>query len=329
MKRLLVIIVIILLLTGCRINKEDIRDTYVYTFRLAESHPKDHPTTLADYKFVELVEQKSQGRIQIIVYPAKQLGEEKSVIEQLQFGGIDFARVSIGPLSELIPKLNVIQLPYLYEDSNHMWRVLQSSIGDDLLRSVEEVDLLGLGWMDAGARSFYNSKKAILDIQDFEGLKFRVMQNSMMADMVEALGAEVVELPYGDVYSEIQTGNIDGAENNWPSYDTSKHYEVAAYYSIDEHIRVPEMLLASKLATEVLSEEDFDILYEAAQETEIYQRALWEAMVKDSENKLTKLGININVINNRIKFKEVTLPLYEKYAHDYMDIIKAIGNMKE
>ena len=318
------VVFFISLFVGCVQSEQPLEEKYAYTFRLAESHPGDHPTTLSDYEFARLVEEKSDGRIKIIVYDDKALGEEAVVIDQMRFGAIDFARVSSGPLTELIPSLNVIQLPYLYEDGNHMWRVLQSDLGRKYLASVEQVNLIGLGWMDAGARSFYNSVRPIESKEDLKDLEFRVMQSSMMSDMVEALGAKTIAMPYGEVYGAIQIGEIDGAENNWPSYDTSAHYEVAGYFSVDEHVRVPEMLLASAKALENLSDEDMAIIFEAALETEAYQRVLWKEHEKASEERIRSLGIQVNIIEDRDEFIDAMMPIYEKYAKAYLEEIRRI-----
>ncbi len=322
--RKLLILILVLSLSACGNETTDVRDEYALTFRLAESHPTDHPTSMANVEFARLVEAKSQGRIRIIIYNNKQLGEEKDVIEQVQFGAIDFARVSTGPMSDFVPKLYVIQLPYLYRDGDHMWKVLNSDIGDDILKSVSEAGFIGFGWYDGGVRSFYNNKRPIKSIEDLKGLKFRVMRSAMMTDMVEALSASAVEMDYGDVYSAIQTGLIDGAENNWPSYDTSSHFEVAKYYSIDEHIRVPEILIGSQKALANLSEADLSIIREAAKETESYQRALWNEKEQSSELRLKEMGIIVNVIEDRTAFSDAMLPLYEAYAGDYLDLIEEI-----
>ena len=185
-------------------------------FRLAETHPADYPTNKGNLEFARLVKEKTNGRVIIEVYDSKQLGEEVDVIEQVQFGAIDFMRVSLGPLAEFAPELNVLSLPYIYASSDHMWKVLNSEIGDDMLASIYDSGFIGLGWFDGGARSFYNSVRPIETLEDIEGLKFRVMQNDMFIDMCEALGAVATPMPYGEVYSAIQTGVIDGAENNWP-----------------------------------------------------------------------------------------------------------------
>jgi tripartite ATP-independent transporter DctP family solute receptor len=242
-KRLLILCIVGGLIFGSYHNRipSQERSKSVSYFRLAEIHPPDHPTTQADKEFVRLVEEKTEGRIVIKVYDSQSLGSEKEVLDQIQFGAIDFARVSMGVVAEVSPQLNVLQLPYIYRDSEHMWKVLNSEIGEFLLKSIEDKRLIGLAWYDAGARNFYNSVREIKKRADLEGLKFRVMENQMMVDMAKVLGISVIPMPYGEVYSAIQRGVIDGAENNYPSYDTSLHYKVAKYYTVDEHVRIPQM----------------------------------------------------------------------------------------
>ena len=294
--------------------------------RLAETHPGDYPTTLGDIKFAELVEEKTGGRIKIEVYHSKQLGEEKDVIEQVQFGAIDFTRVSVGPMTEFSPELAVVALPYIYQSADHMWDVLNSEIGDEFLGGLEASNFVGLGWFDGGARSFYNSVKPIQTLEDLAGLKFRVMQSEMMVDMVEALGASPTPMAYGEVYSSIQTGVIDGAENNWPSYDTSSHFEVAKYYTLDEHLRVPEILIASKMVMDKLSAEDLVLIKEAALESQMYQRELWAEKEKVSEEKIRAAGNEIYVLpaEEKARFAATMAPVWAKHAAGFEDIIDAI-----
>lgn len=313
---------------GCQAEEAHIKERYAYTFRLAESHPDEHITTQADYYFADLVEEKSEGRLKVIVYNNKQLGEERDVIEQLQFGAIDFARVSTGPLSEFVPELNVIQLPYLYNSSEHMWRVLESEIGDSFLKSVGDAGFIGLAWMDAGARSFYNSSQPVETLEDLKGMKIRVMQSSMMTDLIDALGAQAIAMPYGEVYSSIQTGSIDGAENNWSSYETAAHYEVAKYYSLDEHVRVPEILVGSSIALAHLSQEDMAIIEESAWEAQQYQRKLWEEKELAAAAKVIKEGVIVNRISDKEAFLNAVKPLYEKYAESQSELIEQIKSME-
>lgn len=301
-----------------------------FVFRYAENQPQDYPTTQGAYKFAELVKEKTNGRIDVQVYHGAQLGDEKSVIEQLQFGGIDFTRVSLSPLAEFSKELNVLQLPYLYRDGAHMWKVLEGEIGDQFLTGVESSGMIGLSWYDAGARNFYNSQREVKSLDDMKGLKIRVQESEMMMDMAKALGAEPTPMAYGEVYSSLQTGVIDGAENNWPSYESTSHYEVAKYFCIDEHTRVPEMQLVSKMTMDKLTPEDQQIIRDCAKESALYERELWAAREKESEEKVKAGGAVITELTPEVKqsFQDAVAPLYEKFAADYMDIVNKIREVQ-
>ena len=248
---------------------------FVLTY--AENQAEDYPTTQGAYKFAELVYERTGGKIEIQVNAGGVLGDEKTVIEQLQFGGVDFARVSLSPLAEFVPKLNVLQMPYLYTGREHMWKV-------------------------------------------------RVQESELMKDTIEALGATPVPAAYGEVYSGLQTGKIDGAENNWPSYESTRHYEVAKYYTLDEHTRVPELQLAAQPTWDKLSPEYRSIIKECALESAKYERQLWAAREKISENFVRNAGCVVTELTPREKarFQEAVAPMYEKYCSDYVDIINAI-----
>ncbi|WP_242968889.1 TRAP transporter substrate-binding protein [Marasmitruncus massiliensis] len=301
-----------------------------FVFRYAENQPQDYPTTQGAYKFAELVEQKTNGRIKIEIYYGAQLGDEKSVMEQMQFGAIDFARVSLSPLAEFAPQLNVLQLPFLYRDGAHMWKVLEGPIGDEFKDGLGESGLIGLSWYDAGARNFYNSKREVKTFEDMKGLNIRVQENEMMMDMISALGANPTPMAYGEVYSALQTGTIDGAENNWPSYESTSHYEVAKYFSIDEHTRVPELQIISKMTMDKLSPEDQQIIRECAEESAKVERELWAEREKTSEEKVKAGGSIITELSpeEKQKFQDACKPLYEKFAADYMDIVNKIIETK-
>ncbi len=300
------------------------------TLRYAENQPEDYPTTKGAYKFAELVKEKTNGRINIEVYHSAQLGDEKAVLEQLQYGGIDFARASISPIAEFDPDLNVLQLPYLYRDSDHMWKVLDGEIGDKLLAGLEKTNIIGLSWYDAGARNFYVTGHEIKSVADMKDLKIRVQESSMMMDMVKALGASPTPMAYGEVYSSLQTGVIDGAENNWPSYESTSHYEVAPYYVLDEHSRVPEIQMVSKKLWDSLSADDQKIIRECAEESAKFEREEWAKREKASEEKVRQGGATITELTPEAKqgFKDAMQPLYEKYGADYKDILTAIENTK-
>lgn len=279
--------------------------------RLADNQPIGYPTVLGDNKFAELVNEYSNGRIKVEVYPQAQLGDEKSCIEQVQFGGIDFTRVSISPLASFNTDLNSLQMPYLYRDEAHLWKVLNGEIGQHFLDSMEDSGFVGLCYFDSGARSFYNTKKPIYSVADLKGLKIRVQESDLMMGLVSSLGAIPTPMSYGDVYSALQTGVIDGAENNWPSYDTSSHFEVAPFYSIDQHTRVPEMILASKITLDKLSDEDVALIKRAGKDCEQTEIQAWADFAKKSEAKVRAAGCKINKINSQAEFAAAMQPLYD------------------
>lgn len=297
-----------------------------FVLSYAENQTKDYPTTLGAQKFADLVEERSNGRIQILVLAEGELGAESDVIAQMQYGGVDFARVSLSQLAEYIPQLNVLQMPYLYEDSAHMWRVLDGTIGDDFLDIVSQNELIGLSWYDAGARNFYNSKKPITCLEDMQGMRIRVQESEVMADMIEVLGASAIPIPYADVYSALEQGTVDGAENNWPSYEAMNHYEVAKYYTIDEHNRVPEMQICSKHTWSKLSEEDQQMILDCAKESALYERKLWKERESESEAKAIEQGVEVVELSaeEKKRFQEAVTGIYEKYCADQMDIIEKI-----
>lgn len=296
--------------------------------RLADNQPLAYPTVVGDEEFARLVGVYTNGRIKIEVYPQGQLADEKSAIEQVQFGGIDFTRVSISPLSSFQPLLNALQMPYLYRDSAHMWSVLNGEIGEFFLKSMEEKGFVGLVYYDSGARSFYNTKKPIYTVADLKGMKIRVQESALMMGLVQALGAVPTPMAYGDVYSALQTGVIDGAENNWPSYDSSSHFEVAKYLSIDEHTRVPEMIVASKISMDKLTAEDQALIKKAAKESQAVQVKAWADYEKKSEAKVRAAGSNINKITNQAEFAAAMAPLYESQLNaaqrEWVAKIKAV-----
>lgn len=297
-----------------------------FVLSYAENQTEDYPTTLGAKKFAELVERESSGRIKILVQAEGELGAESGVIAQMQYGGIDFARVSLSQLAEYIPELNVLQMPYLYSDSDHMWKVLDGRIGSDFLEKVSKSELIGLSWYDAGARNFYNSKKPITCLEDMAGMRIRVQESEVMVDMVEALGATALPIPYADVYSTLERGTVDGAENNWPSYEAMNHYEVAKYYTVDEHNRVPEMQICSKHTWNKLSEDDRQMILECAKESALYERKLWKEREADSKEIALKQGVEVVELSaaEKKRFQEAVMGVYEKYCADYMDVIEQI-----
>lgn len=297
---------------------------FVLTY--AENQPADYPTSLGAMKFAQLVEEKTQGRIKIIVRPDGVLGDEKGVIRQLQFGGIDFTRVSLSSLGDSMPEMNVLQMPYLYRNAAHMWQVLDGEIGDRFLADFAGTNMVGLSWYDAGARNFYNNLGPVRAPADLAGMKIRVQESALMADMVEALGAEAAPIAYADVYSALETGVVDGAENNWSSYEATGHYEVAKYFTQDEHTRVPEVQLCAQSTWDKLSEEDRQIIAGCARESAYYERKLWVETEKKSARKVQEHGVIVTILTEeeREAFRQATQILYDTYCLEDTEIIEEI-----
>ena len=295
--------------------------------RYAENQPEDYPTTQAALAFADLVAERTEGRVKVVVYSGGELGAEQSVIEQMQYGGIDFARVSLSQLAEYQPALSVLQLPFLYTDAPQMWRVLDGEIGDEFLSGLGAMDLVGLSWFDAGVRSFYTREK-VETLADLAGLTLRVQESDMMSEMITDLGAEPVQVVYSQVYAALRNGQIDGAENNWPSYDAMGHYEVAPYFLQDEHTRVPEIQLASTAAIEKLEALDPsypEVLRTCARESARTERRLWAEREARSEKELREWGVEVTTLPDaeKQKFRAAVQPLYDRFA-DQAELLERI-----
>ncbi|MEX0407649.1 TRAP transporter substrate-binding protein [Aquibium sp. LZ166] len=281
----------------------------------SDTHPDGYPTVEAVKYMGELLKERSNGRIAVEVYHSAQLGEEKDTIEQTRAGVIDLNRVSMGPFNGLVPETRVVSLPYIFRSTDHMHKVMDGDVGQEILAGFEPHGLVGLAYYDGGARSFYNSQKPITSVEDLKGMKFRVMQSDIFVDMVNALGANAVPLPYGEVYSSIETGVIDGAENNFPSYESAKHSEVAKHYSLDEHLIVPEVLVMAKSSWDKLSPEDQALVKQAAKDSVQKQRELWEAREVESRKMVEAAGSTITTPDKQ-PFIDAMGPVYEKHVTD-------------
>ncbi|TPJ67226.1 MULTISPECIES: TRAP transporter substrate-binding protein [unclassified Mesorhizobium] len=280
--------------------------------RSADTHPDGYPTVEAVKYMGELIKQRTDGRYSVEVYHSAQLGEEKDTIEQTQTGVIDLNRVSMGPFNGIVPETAVPSLPYIFRSVEHMRHVMDGPIGDDILKAFEAHDLVGLAFYDSGARSFYNTKKDIASIADLKGMKFRVIQSDVFVDMVNALGANATPMAYGEVYSALETGVIDGAENNWPSFESAKHYEVAKHYTLDQHQIVPEVLVMAKASWDKLSPEDQAIVRQAAKDSVVKMRELWDAQEKKSRDIVEKAGVKVSEIDKQ-PLIDAMKPVYDKY----------------
>ena len=307
-----------LAITGCTAQSASSQQEKPLILRYAENQPEDYPTSKAAKAFAELVAQRTDGRVKVLVYSGAELGAEQSVIQQMQFGGVDFSRVSLSQLAEYEPELSVLQLPYLYSDAEQMWRVLDGSIGDEFLAMLDGMDLVGLSWFDAGVRSFYTREK-VTRLADLQGLTLRVQESDMMSDMVEAMGAVSVQVVYSDVYAALHNRKIDGAENNWPSYEAMSHYEVAPYFLQDEHTRVPEIQISSRAAQEKLAALDASfpaIVQECARESAQLERRLWAQREAQAEADLRAWGVEVTLLSDaeKQKFRDAVQPLYDQFS---------------
>ena len=274
--------------------------------RYAENQPEDYPTTQAALAFADLVAERTEGRV-----------KEQSVIEQMQYGGIDFARVSLSQLAEYQPALSVLQLPFLYTDAPQMWRVLDGEIGDEFLSGLGAMDLVGLSWFDAGVRSFYTREK-VETLADLAGLTLRVQESDMMSEMILDLGAKPAQVVYSRVYAALHNAEIDGAENNWPSYEAMGHYEVAPYFLKDEHTRVPELQLASEAAMEKLAELDErfpDIIRACGKESALTERRLWAEREASAEKHMREWGVEVTTLSaaEKARFRAAVEPVYAAF----------------
>jgi len=287
----------------------------------SDTHPDGYPTVEGVKYFGELVKERTAGRYSVEVYHSAQLGEEKDTIEQVRSGVIELNRISMAPFNGTVKETIVPALPYIFRSEAHMHAVMDGAIGDQIKAAFEPVGLVVLAFYDAGARSFYNKQKPINSAADMQGLKFRVIQSDIFVDMVAALGANATPMPYGEVYSAIETGVIDGAENNFPSYDTAKHFEVAKNYSLDEHTILPEVFVMNKAAFDKLTPEDQEIFRQAGKDSVARQRELWSAKVGESRKLVEEAGAQITTPEKQ-GFIDAMKPVYDKHITD--DVLKKL-----
>jgi tripartite ATP-independent transporter DctP family solute receptor len=295
--------------------------------KASDVHPPGYPTVVAVENMGKKLAAATQGRLTIQMYPSMQLGGEKEVIEQAQVGAIQLARVSVGALGPVVDDLNVFNLPFLFRNTAHMEKVIDGPVGQALLDKVTNnpnTQLVGLCFMDAGARNMYTTKKPIKTIADLRGLKVRVMGNPMFVDMMNDLGGNGVPMGYDQVFSALQTGVVDGAENNPPSYVFDNHYQVAKYYTLTEHLIVPEILVFSRPSWDQLSAADQALIRKFGKEAQFDERELWNAKEKDAFERMKAAGIEVVTIADKTPFQNAVKPVWQKYGAKYADLIKEI-----
>lgn len=299
-------------------------------FRSAEVHPGDYPTTLAVRHMARLLMEQTKGRMGVKVYPSGSLGTEKDNIEQVKIGGLDMMRVYSGALNSVVPETMVIGLPFLFRSTEHMRKVLDGPIGDEILASMESQGLIGLAFYDGGSRSFYTVKKQVNNLADMKGLKIRVPQSDMFVAMIQALGANPTPMPLGEVYTAMKTGIVDGAENNWAAFEASRHFEAAKFYNLSEHSMAPDMLVFSKKVWDTLPKEDQQIMRKAAKDSVPHMRKLWEEREAKARKKIEGSGVQIVNIANRTEFSTAMRPVYDKFVSTpkLKDLVKRIQETK-
>jgi tripartite ATP-independent transporter DctP family solute receptor len=285
-------------------------------FRVADNQVESYPTVQALIYMGRLVAERTGGRHTMQVFHSRQLGEEEQTIDQTRAGAIDFARVNIALMTRHVPVTAVLALPFLFHSIDHLHAVLDGPIGSEILDSFTANGLVGLTFYDSGARSLYNSVRPIRSLADVKGLRIRVQASAIMADMIGALGAEAIELPYGQVLTGLTTKLIDGAENNWPSFVTTGHYKAARYYTLTEHTMTPEVLVMSALAWNALSDADQRIFRDAARESNIYMRSIWTALEERSRRDAQAAGIIVIKDFDRRPFEQAMSDIYAKAARD-------------
>jgi tripartite ATP-independent transporter DctP family solute receptor len=299
------------------------------SFRAADIQAEDYPTVQAIKFMNDRLLERTNGRHRIVLFHSRQLGEEEATIAQTRAGAIDIDRVSIGPLAAFIPDLRILSLPFLFRSADHFHKTLDGEIGNTILASFEAHGFVGLTYYDSGARSLYNKVRPVRTLADIKGLKIRIQQSEVAANLVRALGAEPVVLAYGQVLTGLSAGLIDGAENNWPSYVTTEHYKAAPYYTLTEHTMLPEVLIMSKKAWDGLSPEDRVIFQEVARESARFMRRQWEAWEDQARNVAEGAGVTVISDFDRAPFIEATKGIYDRVlsdqaSRDLVDRIRAV-----
>ena len=295
--------------------------------KASDVHPLGYPTVEAIVRMGKKLEAATNGRLSIQMFPSMQLGGEKEMIEQAQIGALQIARISVGPVGTIVDELNVFNMPFVFRDSRHMEKVIDGEIGDELLAKINsnpQTRLIALGWMNAGSRNVYNSKRPIRSTEDLKGLKIRMMGNPIFVDTMNALGGNGIAMGFNELYSAMQTGVVDGAENNPPTYIVQNHYQVAKYFSMTEHLIIPEIFVFSKRTWDTLSKEDQALLRKVSKEAQQEQRALWYKMEEESVAKMKASGIEIITFADKKPFQDAVKPVWEKYGGKYAELVKRI-----
>ena len=290
-------------------------ETTVKRIKIAHGLDQSHPVHKAMMYMAKVAAEKSSGKIQITVYPSQQLGTERECLELLQIGSLGMTKVSSSVLEGFVPDFKVFSLPYIFRNEKHKFDFFESDLGKSLLTSTEKFWLRGLCYYDAGSRSFYTKSKPILTPDDLKGLKIRTQESPTSVKLVNTLGGSATPIAWGELYTALQQGVVDGAENNPPSFYTSKHFEVCKYYSLDEHTSVPDVLLISTVVWNDLSDQEKKWVQEAADESYEYEKKLWREATSEALEKVQEAGVEI-FHPDKLLFEEKVKPLIEEFKSD-------------
>lgn len=298
--------------------------------KATDVHPLGYPTVEAVVRMGKRLEAATNGRISIQMFPSMQLGGEKEMIEQAQVGALQIARISLGPMGPLVPELNAFNLPYVFRDPAHMTKVVTGPIGDEMLKKISDhpnSNLIGIAWMTGGTRNVY-SKKPVKSMEDLKGQKIRMMGNPIFVDTMNAMGGNGVAMGYDQLINGLQTGVVDGAENNEPSYTSGQHYRYAKYYSMTQHLIIPEILVFSKRTWNTLKKEDQDLIMKEAKAAQAEQWKLWDDFEKKSIADMKAAGVEIIQVDNKAMAEAVKKVVYEKHAKPLQATIERIQAVK-
>jgi len=291
-------------------------------------HPEGYPVSEAMDFFTSELEARTDGRVTAKTFHGGVLGSQPDAIEQVRIGALDFAEFNLGPMGPTVPAANVVSLPFIFKSIPQMYELMDGEAGQALGAAMEEKGLVALGWYDSGARSFYNSVRPITQPADVEGLKVRVMSNDLFVDMVESLGGNATPMAFAEVLQSLKTGVIDGAENNPPSYESTSHFEAAKYYSLTEHLIIPEALVMSKKAFDALSPEDQEIAREVGRESAEMQRGLWQEREAASMKVLEDGGVQINTIDDKAPFQDAMAGVYDGFLAANPDLTELVDMIR-
>lgn len=321
-KILIVLMIAAVAFNGCR------SDQQTTVIKLAHVLDTQHPVHKAMVFMAESVAETSQGKMRVDIYPGGQLGGERDLIELLQIGSLAMTKVSTAPLEAFVPEMKIFGIPYVFRDDAHRWKVLQSDIGKRLLLAGEPYYLRGMCYYDAGSRSFYTKDRPVRNPDELQGLKIRVMKSITSVEMVQSLGGSATPIPWGELYTALQQGVVDGAENNPPSFYSSRHYEVCKYYSLDEHTAVPDILLMSTVVWNRLSSQEQRWLQTAIDASVEYQKRLWKEASDEALRIVQEAGVEV-IYPDKTPFRDAVRDMHESYKGSAVyDLIQEIQEMK-